>query len=120
MPRERRFTDTLGDIREGAVVDDLTLQLRDLVQRVRETGRPGTLTLVLKVKSASKGGAINGALIIEDDIKTKLPVAERGTTVLFATEEGQLQRHDPRQPRLVEYDEARESSVATMPEARNA
>lgn len=104
MARERRFTDTLIDIRDGAVVDDLTNQLRELVTRVGETGRPGSLILTLKVKSATKG-QMGGALLIEDDIKCKLPIAEKGTTILFATTDGQLQRHDPRQPRLVPLDE---------------
>lgn len=99
---QKRFTDTLADIRNGDVIAELTEQLRDLVARVRETGRPGALTLTLKVKNVSKG--LGGALTVEDDIKVKLPVAEKGTTVLYATEDGQLQRNDPRQPSLAGLD----------------
>lgn len=108
---QKRFTDILSDIRNGDVIAELTEQLRDVVTRVRETGRPGSLTLTLKVKNASKGAG--AALVIEDDVKVKLPTAERGTTVLFATEDGQLQRNDPRQPRLAELDRPVVTSIAT-------
>lgn len=107
---QKRFTDILSDIRNGDVIGELTEQLREVVQRVRETGKAGTLTLTLKVKNASKGAG--GALILEDDIKVKLPMSDKGTTVLFATEDGQLQRNDPRQPRLAELDGPR---VTAMP-----
>lgn len=113
MARLKRFTDVLADIRNGDVITDLTDELRELVARVRETGRPGSLTLTLKVKQMSKG--VGSALVIEDDIKKKLPVAEKGTTVLFATEDGELQRNDPRQPRLIDIEPRGE--VATMPSA---
>jgi hypothetical protein len=100
--RNKRFTDVLLDIRGGDVIAELTDQLREVVQRVRDTGRPGSISLTLKVKNASKGAG--AALLIEDDIKVKLPVAEKGTTILFATDEGELQRNDPRQPRLTGMD----------------
>lgn len=99
---QKRFTDTLADIRNGDVIGELTAELMELVARVKATGRPGTLTLTLKVKNASKGSG--SALVIQDDIKVKLPTTEKGETFLFATEDGQLQRNDPRQPRLVDLD----------------
>jgi hypothetical protein len=95
----KRFTDVLQDIRGGDVIHELTDQLREVVTRVTETGRPGELSLKLKVKPASKGAG--ATLIIEDDIKVKLPVHEKGTTILYATKDGDLQRNDPRQPQLV-------------------
>ena len=111
----KRFTDTLTDIRNGDVISELTDHLREVVTRVRESGRPGSITLTLKVKNMSKGAGC--ALAIEDDIKVKLPTTEKGTTVLFATEDGQLQRNDPRQPRLADLDRP---SVTQMPMEREA
>lgn len=115
MARERRFTDTLGDIRNGDAIAELTEELRELVQRVCDTGRPGALVLTLKVKNMSKGSG--SALVIEDDIKVKMPVAEKGTTILFAVEGGQLQRSDPRQPRLADLDRPSEVVVSFEPAA---
>lgn len=91
---------TLAEIRGGDLVDELTQELRCLVQDVLATGKPGSLTLRLSVKNASKGSGT--ALLIEDDVKVKPPKPDKGTTFLFATESGELQRNDPRQPRLVE------------------
>lgn len=116
MARTKRFTDVLADIRNGDVITDLTEELRDLVMAVRETGRPGSLTLTLKVKQMSKG--VGAALVIEDDIKAKPPKAEKGTSVLFATEDGELQRNDPRQPRLIDLEPRGE--VAQLPTAQGA
>ena len=114
MPREKRFTDTLGDIRNGDVVTDLTEALREVVTRVLETGKKGTLTLKLTVTNVSRGAG--AALQIDDDITTKIPKPSKGASVLFADADGQLQRNDPRQPRLAEFDTP---TVAQMP-AREA
>jgi hypothetical protein len=95
----KQFTDTLRDIRGGQLTEDLTERLRELVSKVNETGGGGSLTLTLKIKRAAKGSGMT--LIVADDIKVKLPVGERGETILFATDDGELQRNDPRQPRLV-------------------
>jgi len=102
VSKSKQFTDTLRDIRGGDVIEELTAQLREVVARVRDTGRPGALSLTLKVKRASKGAG--NTLVIEDDIKVKLPVAEKGETILFATDDGDLQRNDPRQPKLTGLD----------------
>lgn len=96
---QKRFTDTLRDIRGGEVIDELTIAFRELVQRVSETGQSGSLTLTLKCKRASKGSG--NTLVIADDIKLKLPTNEKGETILFATPDGDLQRNDPRQPSLL-------------------
>lgn len=94
----KRFTDVLTDIRGGDVIGELTTHLRELVAKVKESGRPGEIVLKLKIKRASKGSG--NTLVIEDDIKVKLPTPEKGETILFATDDGDLQRNDPRQPKL--------------------
>lgn len=94
----KSFIDTLKEIRRGEVVTDLTVELHDLVAAVRATGKKGELTIVIKVKPASKGDV--NTLVIEDEVKVKLPKPEKGTTILFATDDNMLQRNDPRQPEL--------------------
>jgi hypothetical protein len=107
----RQFTETLRDIRGGDVVHELTEQLREVVTRVKDTGRPGSLILTLKVKPAATGAGT--ALIIEDDVKIKLPMAAKGATILYANDDGGLQRNDPRQPSLLPPPDPR--SVVAMP-----
>jgi hypothetical protein len=88
----RPFTDTLMALRFGTLADDLTDELNRLTAACSATGKQGTLTLVLKLKPG-KGGQIE----VSDDIKTKLPEDEKGSSIMFATPDGNLQREDPRQ-----------------------
>lgn len=100
---QKRFVDTLTDLRNGDLQQDLTDALKEVVGRVLETGKAGKLVLTIKVRKASKGAGTS--LVLVDDVKTTLPVPERGESVLFATEDLTLQRNDPRQPRLTDLDQ---------------
>lgn len=91
----RPFTDTIVALRFGTLNDDLTEKLHELTQKCVDTGRAGTLTLTLALKPG-KGGQIE----VFDDIKVKLPKEEKGSSIMFATPEGNLQREDPRQLQL--------------------
>lgn len=91
----RPFTDTLTALRYGELLDELSDKLHEVVAACNETGKSGSLTLTLKFKP-SRGGAIE----INDDIKAKVPTLERGSTLMFPTPEGNLQREDPRQMKL--------------------
>lgn len=92
------FMTTLKDLRQGLALDDLGDQLVSLVAHVRSTGRPGKLLLALTVKPASKGNT--DVLAIEDAVTVKLPKAETGSTILYATSDNTLSRKDPKQPEL--------------------
>jgi hypothetical protein len=86
------FTHTLSQLRFGSLSDELTEALGKLTQKCAETGRAGELHLALKLKPG-KAGQIE----ITDDIKVKAPKEERGSSLMFCTPEGNLQREDPRQ-----------------------
>src|SRR6185295_19436428 len=95
---DNTFATTLGEIRKGECLAELSRALNALVGEVRECGKAGELTFKLKIKPASRG-AIN-ALIIEDDIIVKSPKVERASSLFFATDENTLQRNDPNQSEL--------------------
>lgn len=88
----RPFTDTLNALRFGTLNDDLSAELNKLVSACANTGKVGELTLKIKLKPG-KGGQIE----VFDDIKVSAPKEERGSSIMFATPEGNLQREDPRQ-----------------------
>lgn len=88
----RPFTDTLNSLRYGTLNEDLTKALNDLTTKCADTGRQGKLTLVLNLKPG-KGGQIE----IFDDIKVTAPKEERGSSIFWATPEGNLTRDDPKQ-----------------------
>lgn len=89
------FTDTLAQLRYGTLVDELTKKLHELTAACTDTGRGGALTLTIALKPG-KGGQVE----VFDDIKLKMPKEERGSSIMFATVEGNLQREDPRQKKL--------------------
>lgn len=91
----RPFTDTLNALRFGTLTDDLTKALNELTQKVADTGRSGDLTLKLSLKPG-KGGQIE----VFDDIRVKAPKEERGSSIMFASPEGNLMREDPRQMQI--------------------
>lgn len=92
------FVDTLNNIRNGDVLGELTAELHTLVQAVRSTGLKGSIALQISIATATKGET--HALIIQDEIKVKLPKSSHGSTFLFAGDDNSLSKRDPRQPEL--------------------
>jgi hypothetical protein len=91
----RPFSDTLTAIRFGQLQEELSAKLNELTTACMEEGKGGKLTLVLSLKPG-KAGQVE----ILDDVKLTLPPREHGSTLMFATPEGNLQREDPRQMQL--------------------
>ena len=101
------FNETILQINNGATIAELTEALQQVVAAVRQTGKTGSVTFTLKVTPASK--RTTDVLMIESLVRTKLPEAERGMTVFYATEDNRLVRNDPKQQmlplRIVEMDQ---------------
>ena len=66
----RPITDVLRDIRKGRAVEQATRLLAEVVRAVDETGKPGELTLKIKVKP-EKGGGSQKTILCE--VKAKKP-----------------------------------------------
>lgn len=97
QPINNGFGVLLSQMRKGQSHDELSRRLAEVVQAVQETGKAGSISYTVKVKPATKGNGV--AVIVEDDIKHKLPQGDR-TSIFFATEDGQLSRNDPNQQEL--------------------
>ena len=93
----RLITDILREIRKGRPVEEATLALNDVVRAVDETGKPGSVTIVLTVKPAKHGGP-EKTLVAE--VKAKKPIAEIAPAVFFSDGDGDLFRVDPRQEEM--------------------
>lgn len=91
--KSNAIIDLLQTHRAGGSIFDLSAKLTELVQAVRDTGSPGTLTLVLKLKP----GPTIGSLIVEDKSRLFLPQPEVAKSIFFASEDNQLRRNDPSQ-----------------------
>lgn len=90
----RPFADFLREQSRGTTHEELSDGLHDLVQRVRDTGKKGTITLAITVE-LMKGS--DKAVIVSDEIKLKLPEHDRDTSLFFADSDGNLVRNDPDQ-----------------------
>ena len=94
-PPIRPFADWLRDQAGGTSHEELSEGLRDLVVKVTDTGKKGTLTYVVTVEPMPK---VNGnALRVSDEIKLKLPEFDREVSLFFADDDRNLVRTDPRQ-----------------------
>lgn len=89
---EKSISETLKALRYGTLDEELGEKLHELVSRCDSTQRAGSLTLVLKIKP---GGP--GRIEIVDDIKVTMPKEEKGSSIMFVTPQGRIQRTDPRQ-----------------------
>ncbi len=94
----RPFAEFLQQQRRGALHGEISEQLHDLLQSVKETGKAGSLTLQIKVKPAAKGNAEQ--VLISDLTVAKKPQTERPESIFFLDNEGNLSRSDPRQIEL--------------------
>jgi hypothetical protein len=92
MAGPKPFNDTLVQLRFGELHEELTDAMNELVSTVDKTQKGGKLVLTLTLKPG-KGGQIE----LVDDLKVTLPKQEKGSSIMFATPEGNLQREDPRQ-----------------------
>lgn len=89
------FGDTIIALNKGATVAELNEKLTEVVAAVRATAKSGALTLTLKVIPGSKGNA--DMVFIDPDVKVKLPMEPKGSTLFFTTEDNRLTRYNERQ-----------------------
>lgn len=93
MPRA--ILDTLHHINGGAFLLDAAEQLAELVKRVDQTGKAGTLTLKVMIRKAS-----STSMAVRGDLSVKMPPEQPFEALLFPTPEGNLLTEDPRQSKL--------------------
>ena len=91
------FPEWLAAQRRGALSDELTAALGELVERVTILGRKGSLTLKLEVKPHAAG-----VVIVTDDISTRPPKEDRPGAIWFVDNNYDLTRHDPLQTSLAD------------------
>lgn len=90
------FAAFVQEQRGGGLHGELSDALADLVNAVQETGKPGTLTLAVKVTPNKDGVTV----MVTDKITVKAPEGDRGAAIFFVQGDGNLVRRDPRQIEL--------------------
>jgi hypothetical protein len=87
------FAQFVQEMNNGAVHDDLSRQLQEIVAAAMDTGRKGTLTLRLTA-SPQKDEL---TMLVTADVVAKLPKHAAKPALFFPDEDGNLLRSDPRQ-----------------------
>lgn len=98
----RPFADWLREQAGGKSHDELSDALFDLVQKVKDTRKAGTLTYTIKV-GLLKGD--NDVLLIHDEIKLRPPEHDRKPSMFYTDKHGNLSRNNPDQ---LSFDSLRE------------
>ena len=89
----KMITDVIREVRAGGLAQEASEQMQRLVCQVNETGKPGEITLKLKV--SPQGEVVN----VEDSITVKFPKQKTGT-IFFPSLDGDLTRSNTRQQEL--------------------
>lgn len=92
----RPITDTLRHIGGGVFIDIASDKLAELVAAVDATGKSGSIDLKIKMKKATRGGAMH----VTGTVKLNKPAEEPTEAMLFATPDGNLTVDDPNQQKL--------------------
>lgn len=93
-PEIRPFATWLIEQSGGKTHEELSAALYDLVGRVRDTGKKGSLSLTVNV------GPLKGdidVLVVDDEIKLRLPEHDRKASLFYPDKDGNLTRRDPNQ-----------------------
>jgi hypothetical protein len=102
-PYVRPFTDFLREQSKGETLTELSDGFRDLTARVQATGKPGTLTYVVKVEPVKN---TDDAYAVTDEIRLKLPEHPRQGSLMFTDHDGNLIGNDPHQLTALNVDPA--------------
>ena len=96
----KSFNQFLVDLNDGSTHAGLTGDLAELLQAVKSTGRTGSMTLKIKIASASKGGNEVDKITIMADRKLELPKPEQPQDFFWLTDAAEPTRQHPRQHSL--------------------
>lgn len=96
---QRPFASVLHELNKGRTHIQLGDELRAVLAGVRETGKPGSLTLRLDVKTLS--GNEDGVTITAK-IGSKVPVFESPSSIFFLDDDLNLNRNPVNQPSIFE------------------
>lgn len=86
------ITQTMAQIRRGAFIDHCNERLTKLLQAVAEHQADGEITITMKFRHNAEG-----QVVCVPKCKTKEPTKTVGDAIFYVTEDGELERTDPRQ-----------------------
>lgn len=113
----KAFNQFLVDLNDGSTHAGLTGDLQELMQSVKATGRTGSLTLKIKISSASKGSGEVDKITVSAERKLELPKPEQPQDFFWLTDDATPTRQHPRQQSLELREVSHKSTEFTTPDA---
>src|SRR4051794_13757111 len=89
----RPFAEFLHKHNYGITHDQLSKGLHDLLESVKEVGKPGNVTLSINVKPIGKGD--ERQVMVGAVVKVKSPESRAAEQFYWLDDEGNLSRNDP-------------------------
>lgn len=93
MMKNVPFADNLRYLGKGAINEELTEKMAELVKSVRETGKAGEIVLKIKVGMMAAGN--EDMVKLTPVVTAKIPETESPITIMYSTADGDLLREDP-------------------------
>lgn len=93
----QNLMEILTQIRGGQAVEEAGRDLQELVQAVRETGKPGKLTFSITVEPDKTDESV---VTLQPDVTLKIPKRAKAKGIFYMDSHGRLTREDPRQIEL--------------------
>lgn len=111
------FAALLATVRPNTV-REMSDEMRSLVQKIKATGKAGSITLTITIKPLD--GDVN-VLAVNDEIRVKAPEHTRKPALAWPDDDGNLSRSDPNTMPLFDEDlrvprESRDETVRQMPD----
>lgn len=82
--------------RKGDFASEISDKLAEVSKAAIETGKPGTVTIKIKVKPMQGLEAV----AIEDKVTATIPEGDPTRAVFYINDDGDLERNDPKQREL--------------------
>lgn len=106
------ITQVLAEIRGGVFVNEASKELGELVERIRDSGKKGSITLTLEIAPSGKDNRI---MTVKPKLGVKKPAApETDEASIFYANRGDLVRDDPEQRTLPHVRSVDEESAAQV------
>lgn len=100
----RPFSDVLSEINKGVIADEAATKVAEIVRAVQETGKKGTLKLVIEIAPVKGNDTI---VQVSGSVDAKPPRAAAPTSFFYPDDSGNLSRNDPNMFPMFSESEAR-------------
>lgn len=84
--------ETMAGIRRGKFLHNTDAALTELLTKIAEHQDGGEISITLKFEFKAEG-----QLVCKPKVKIKSPMPEAGDAIFYVTDDGELERSDPRQ-----------------------